>query len=123
MEVVADGAGTLTILRAGHPMLRYSLRYPTMEQIGSHAASFLLEGIGDGPQASIDWLLGGCTANGRSVAAMIDAPPIDLLVDRLRTLPEIEHHLTLAFEHGFRSGVKPVTAERLDERGNAVVEG
>ena len=45
---------------------------------------------------------------------MIDELTTDLLADCLRIPLQIRQHLTLAFEHGFRSGVKPVTAEVVE---------
>jgi hypothetical protein len=40
---------------------------------------------------------------------------IDLIAERLRTPLEIEMHLTLAFERGFRFAAKPVTAEIVEQ--------
>ncbi|MEY9323533.1 hypothetical protein [Sinorhizobium fredii] len=40
---------------------------------------------------------------------------IDLIAERLRTPLQIEMHLTLAFEQGFRLGAKPVTAEIVEQ--------
>jgi len=39
---------------------------------------------------------------------------IELLTAKLRTPLQIERHLTLAFEEGFRVGEKPVTAEVVE---------
>jgi hypothetical protein len=39
---------------------------------------------------------------------------IALLADRLRTPLQIEQHLTLAFEEGFRIGEKPVTTDAVE---------
>src|SRR5579864_7974132 len=50
----------------------------------------------------------GCSApapgKGIRLPAMIDEAAIALLAERLRTPLQIEQYLTLAFEHGFRSG-------------------
>src|SRR3546814_16530432 len=40
---------------------------------------------------------------------------IDLIAERLRTPLQIEMHLTLAFEQGFRFAAKPVTAEIVEQ--------
>ena len=40
---------------------------------------------------------------------------IDLIAERLRTPLQVEMHLTLAFEQGFRLGTKPVTAEIVEQ--------
>ena len=48
IEVVRDGNGTLSVVLAGHPKLKNDLRRPSMEEIGSRAASiFDLEGFGE----------------------------------------------------------------------------
>jgi type II secretory pathway predicted ATPase ExeA len=114
MEVVADGGGTLAIVLTGHPKLRNDLRRPTMEEIGSRSALFAHEGIGEDRRAYIAWLLTTCAVKGVPVAAMIDDTAIGLLADRLRTPLQIEKYLDLAFEHGFRGGVKPITAEVVE---------
>jgi hypothetical protein len=46
IEVVQDGNGTLSVVLAGHPKLKNDLRRPRMEEIGSRAAIFDLEGFG-----------------------------------------------------------------------------
>lgn len=114
MEVVADSGGTLAIVLAGHPKLRNDLRRPTMEEIGSRSALFVHDGIGKDRRAYIGWLLGACAIKGVPVSAMIEEAAIGLLADRLRTPLQIEQHLNLAFDHGFRSGVKPITAEVVE---------
>jgi hypothetical protein len=45
---------------------------------------------------------------------MITDSAAELLATRLRTPLQIEQHLTLAFEKGFRVGEKPVTAEVVE---------
>ena len=114
MEVVADDGGTLAIILAGHPKLRNDLRRPTMEEIGYRSVHFALDGAIEDRPAYITWLIGACKAKDAAVASMIDDAAIALLTAQLRTPLQIEQHLTLAFEHGFRCGEKPVTAEVLE---------
>jgi type II secretory pathway predicted ATPase ExeA len=114
MEVVADGGGTLAIILAGHPKLRNDLRRPTMEEIGYRSVHFALDGAIEDRQAYVSWLIGACKAKDASIASIIDDAAIALLAERLRTPLQIEQHLILAFEHGFRCGEKPVTAEVLE---------
>jgi len=45
----------------------------------------------------------------------MDADAIDLMAERLRTPLQIEMHLTLAFEHAFRLGAKPVSIEVVED--------
>jgi len=44
IEVVRDSGGTLSVVLAGHPKLKNDLRRPSMEEIGSRATIFELEG-------------------------------------------------------------------------------
>jgi hypothetical protein len=44
-EIVRDGGSLLSVVLIGHPKLRNELLRPTMEEIGSRAAMFVLEGI------------------------------------------------------------------------------
>jgi type II secretory pathway predicted ATPase ExeA len=111
MEVVADGGGMLSIVLAGHPKLRNDLRRPTMEEIGYRAAVFSFDGMAGHQHDYIAWLLGTCAADDVPIHDMIDSGAIDLLAAKLKTPLQIEQHLTLAFEEGYRVGEKPVTAD------------
>jgi type II secretory pathway predicted ATPase ExeA len=114
MEVVAAGGGTLAIILAGHPKLRNDLRRPTMEEIGYRSVHFALDGAIEDRPAYIAWLIGACKAKDAGVASIIDNAAIALLAERLRTPLQIEQHLTLAFEHGFRCGEKPVNPDVIE---------
>ena len=46
IEVVRDSGGTLSVVLAGHPKLKNDLRRPSMEETGSRATIFELEGLG-----------------------------------------------------------------------------
>jgi type II secretory pathway predicted ATPase ExeA len=46
IEVVRDSGGMLSVVLAGHPKLKNDLRRSSMEEIGSRATIFELEGIG-----------------------------------------------------------------------------
>jgi type II secretory pathway predicted ATPase ExeA len=50
IEVVQASDGTLSVILVGHPKLKNDLRRPAMEEIGSRASVFVLEGI-QGQQA------------------------------------------------------------------------
>ncbi len=114
MEVIADGGGRLSVVLAGHPKLRNDLRRPTMEEIGYRTSSFAFEGIAGQQRDYIDWLLAASAAQGTTPAELVTEPAIELLAARLRTPLQVEQHLTLAFEEGFRIGEKPVTAEVVE---------
>jgi hypothetical protein len=115
MEVVADAGVLLSVLLVGHPRLRNDLRRPQMEEIGYRTTTFDYEGIGAERRDYVAWLLGACAAEGVKVADLMDEDAIDLIAERLRTPLQIEMHLTLAFEQGFRFAAKPVTAEIVEQ--------
>lgn len=116
MEVVADAGVLLSVLLVGHPRLRNDLRRPQMEEIGYRTTIFDYEGIGaDQRRDYLAWLLGACAAEGVKVADLMDEDAVDMLAERLRTPLQIEMHLTLAFEQGFRLDAKPVTADIVEQ--------
>ena len=114
MEVIADGDGRLSVVLAGHPKLRNDLRRPTMEEIGYRTSTFSFDGITGQQREYIVWLLKACAAKGTAVDDLIAEPAVELLVARLRTPLQIERHLTLAFEEGFRIGEKPITTDVVE---------
>src|SRR5947209_8384055 len=114
MEVVADGGGRLSSVLAGHPKLRNDLRRPTMEEIGYRTSTFAFDGIVGQQREYISWLLQACTAEGTRPGGLVADAAVELLAAKLRTPLQIERHLTLAFEEGFRVGEKPVTAEVVE---------
>ena len=71
-------------------------------------------GLASGQRDYIGWLLTACAAEGVAAGDMMTESAIALLADRLRTPLQIEQHLTLAFEEGFRIGEKPVTPEAVE---------
>ncbi|WP_423229009.1 ExeA family protein [Sinorhizobium meliloti] len=115
MEVVADAGVLLSVLLVGHPRLRNDLRRPQMEEIGYRTTIFEYEGIGSARRDYVAWLLDACAAEGVKVGELLEEEAIDLIAERLRTPLQIEMHLTLAFEQGFRLGAKPVTAEVVEQ--------
>lgn len=116
MEIVADSGVLMSVLMVGHPRLRNDLRRPQMEEIGYRTTIFDYEGIGaDQRRDYVAWLLGACAAEGVKVADLMEEDAIELLAERLRTPLQIEMHLTLAFEHGFRVDAKPVTVEVVEQ--------
>ena len=118
IEVVRDGNGTLSVVLAGHPKLKNDLRRPTMEEIGSRAAIFDLEGFGGDKLSYITWLLSQClgakTKAAESINAILTEDAIALLCTRLSTPLQIETYLKRAFEEGFNVAQKPVTVEVIE---------
>src|SRR3546814_13037422 len=94
------------------------LRPPRYTITGTPAPStplLLSEGNGAQGRDYFAWLLGACAAEGVKVADLMNEDAIDLIAERLRTPLQIEMHLTLAFEQGFRFAAKPVTAEIVEQ--------
>ncbi len=114
IEVVQAGDGTLSIVLVGHPKLKNDLRRPAMEEIGSRASVFVLEGIQGQQEQYTDWLIEKCVKKGVARKDIFADNAMELLVERLITPLQIEQHLTLAFEEGYRIGQKPVTAEIIN---------
>jgi type II secretory pathway predicted ATPase ExeA len=106
MEVVADAGVLLSVLLVGHPRLRNELRRPQMEEIGYRTTTFDYEGIGAERR---DYVVAARCLRGRrvKVADLMEEDAIDLIAERLRTPLQIEMHLTLAFEQGFRVDANP----------------
>jgi len=114
MELVEDGDGRLSVVLAGHPKLRNDLRRPTMEEIGYRTDVFSLDGIAGSQREYIHWLLGTCAGGQDKVDSILSEEAIDLLATKLRTPLQIQLHLTLALEAGYRAGELPVSAEVVE---------
>ena len=114
MEVAADVAGLLSIVLIGHPKLHNALRRSTLEEIGSRTAVLPFDGLAGQQADYIRWLLGACAAEGATVDSLITDPAVALLAERLLTPLQIEQHLILAFEEGFRVGERTVSAEVIE---------
>ena len=111
MEVIARGGSSLSAVLIGHPKLRNDLRRPTMEEIGHRTDVLSFEGLGEDARAYLDWLLAECTEADTDVDALIEPAALDLMALRLATPLQFAEHLNRAFEAGFHTGQKPVTAE------------
>ena len=114
MEVVEDGGGRLSIILAGHPKLRNDLRKPTMEEIGYRTDIFNLDGIAGSQREYIHWLLTACTEREIQVEDILTVDAIDLLASKLRTPLQIQLHLGLALEAGYKTGETPVSGVLIE---------
>jgi type II secretory pathway predicted ATPase ExeA len=110
MELVRANGGNLSVVLAGHPKLTNDLRRAAMEEIGSRATVFMLDGVKGEQQAYITWLLEQCTQE-QPLEELITDEAMELLVERLATPLQIEYYLSRAFEEGYRAGQKPITPE------------
>lgn len=86
------------------------LRRPTMEEIGYRTSVFTLDGIAGHQREYIAWLLKQCASDAKTAGKILVPEVIDLLAERLHTPLQIEQHLKLAVEEGFRLGERPVSA-------------
>ena len=117
IEVVRDSGGMLSVVLAGHPKLKNDLRRPTMEEIGSRAAIFDLEGFGGEKLSYLKWLLAQCLSTkakaetADKIEAVLTDEALVFLSDKLSTPLQFETYLTRSFEEGYKVGQKPVTVE------------
>jgi type II secretory pathway predicted ATPase ExeA len=120
IEVVRDGNGTLSVVLAGHPKLKNDLRRSNMEEIGSRAAIFDLEGFGGDKLNYLKWLLAQCLSTKAKpdttdkIEAVMTEEAVIFLSDKLSTPLQFETYLTRSFEEGYRVGQKPVTVEVIE---------
>jgi type II secretory pathway predicted ATPase ExeA len=119
IEVVRDGNGTLSVVLAGHPKLKNDLRRPTMEEIGSRATIFDLEGFGGEKLPYLRWLLIQClNTKGKAdvtpeerLEAVITDEAMVFLSGKLSTPLQFETYLTRSFEEGYKVAQKPITVD------------
>jgi type II secretory pathway predicted ATPase ExeA len=120
IEVVRDGNGTLSVVLAGHPKLKNDMRRPNMEEIGSRATIFNLEGLGGDKQSYLKWLLAQClSTKGKAetadkIEAVLTDEALGFLSGKLSTPLQFETYLTRSLEEGYRVGQKPVTVEVVE---------
>ena len=114
MEVIARGGGSLSIVLIGHPKLRNDLRRPAMEEIGHRTDILPFEGLGEEARVYLDWLIGQCAGKDAAIDQIIETAALDLMAERLNTPLQFAEYLNRAFEAGFRTGQKPVTADIVE---------
>jgi uncharacterized membrane protein YozB (DUF420 family) len=71
IEVVRDSGGMLSVVLAGHPKLKNDLRRASMEEIGSRATIFELEGLGSEKRKYLKWLLAQSVAPKTKIESVI----------------------------------------------------
>lgn len=114
IELVQDGGGTLSVVLAGHPKLKNDLRRPSMEEIGSRATIFNLEGMVGNKKEYVYWLLEQCSKTKKKTEEILSKDAIDLITEKLLTPLQIEQYITLSIEEAFKIGQKPVTGEVVE---------
>jgi type II secretory pathway predicted ATPase ExeA len=105
----------LSVVLAGHPTLGDDLRHPTLEEIGTRTTLLELDDLRGQQAAYLSWLLDRCMSAETRLDDILTEEAFALLAARLITPLQIEHYLTLALEQAYRLGVKPVTAEIVED--------
>ena len=75
---------------AGHPKLKNDLRRPSMEEIGSRATIFELEGLGTEKRKYIKWLLMQSVAPKTKIESIITEEALASLSEKLSTPLQFE---------------------------------
>ena len=90
------------------------VRRPTLEEIGARATVLELEGIKGQQKRFLLWLLQQCAKPKVKTTDILTEEAIDLLAQHLVTPLQVEYYLTLALEHAYRLGEKPVSADVIE---------
>jgi len=85
-----------------------------MEEIGSRATIFELEGLGSEKQRYIKWFLMQSVAPKTKIEGIITEEALATLSEKLSTPLQFEFYLTRAFEEAHKVGQKPVGADMID---------
>jgi hypothetical protein len=100
----------LSVVLAGHPKLKNDLRRSSMEEIGSRATIFELEGLGSEKRK----LLVQSVAPKTKIESVITDDAVAMLGEKLSTPLQFEYYLTRALEEAYKVGQKPVGADMIE---------
>ena len=114
IEVVRDSGGMLSVVLAGHPKLKNDLRRSSMEEIGSRATIFELEGLGSEKRKYLKWLLVQSMVPKTKMEGIITEDAFATLSEKLSTPLQLEFYLTRALEEAYKVGQKPVGADMIE---------
>ena len=107
---------TLTIILAGQPKLKNTIRSAKMEEIGSRAYVIDLdEQIIGKKDKYLQWAITQCLAKDKKWGDVITQEALTHLTEHLITPPQIISHFNRALEIGFSAGVKPINKEVIDQ--------
>lgn len=85
-----------------------------MEEIGSRATIFELEGLGSQKRTYIKWLLTQSTAPKTKIEGIITEDALATLSEKLSTPLQFEFYLTRALEEAYKVGQKPALLGRSE---------
>jgi type II secretory pathway predicted ATPase ExeA len=114
IEVIRDSGGMLSVVLAGHPKLKNDLRRSSMEEIGSRATIFELEGLGHEKRKYLKWLLAQSVAPKTKIENVITDDAVAMLSEKLSTPLQFEYYLTRALEEAYKVGQKPIGADMIE---------
>lgn len=107
---------TLTIILAGQPKLKNTIRSASMEEIGSRAYVIDLdEQIIGKKDKYLQWAITQCLSKDKKWGDVITPEALSHLTENLITPLQIISHFNRALEIGFSAGIKPVTKEVIDQ--------
>jgi type II secretory pathway predicted ATPase ExeA len=85
IEVVRDSGGMLSVELAGHPKLKNDLRRSSIEEIGSRATMFEMEGLGSEKRKYLKWLPAQSVAPKTKIESVITDDAVAMLSEKLST--------------------------------------
>jgi len=107
---------TLTIILAGQPKLKNTIRSPSMEEIGSRAYVIDLdEQILGKKDRYLQWAITQCLVKDKKWGDVITSEALVHLTEHLITPLQIISHFNRALEIGFSAGIKPINKEVIDQ--------
>lgn len=107
---------TLTIILAGQPKLKNTIRSPSMEEIGSRAYVIDLdEQILGKKDKYLQWSITQCLVKDKKWGDVITPEALVHLTEHLITPLQIISHFNRALEIGFSAGIKPINKEVIDQ--------
>jgi type II secretory pathway predicted ATPase ExeA len=107
---------TLTIILAGQPKLKNTIRSPKMEEIGSRAYVIDLdEQIIGKKDKYLQWAISQCLMKDKKWVDVISPEALTHLTEHMITPLQIISHFNRALEIGFSAGIKPLNKEVIDQ--------
>lgn len=115
-EMAKQSGLTLSIILAGQPKLKNTIRSTRMEEIGSRAYIIDLdEQIIGKKDHYLQWAIGQCLVKDKKWNDVISSEALCHLTSNLITPLQIISHFNRALEIGFATGIKPINKEIIDK--------
>ena len=115
-EMAKVSKQTLTIILAGQPKLKNTIRSQKMEEIGSRAYIIDLdEQIIGKKDRYLQWAISQCLIKDKKWVDVITPEALTHLTEHMITPLQIISHFNRALEIGFSAGIKPLNKEVIDQ--------